>query len=124
MAGLNTLLGTPAEPEVRPNYESDRAAITAAAAQLGIGTAETLRKWARQAQVDGGQRPGATSEESAELKALRWENAALRRANEILEAASALLRGRARRAYDTVVTFVDKHRDHFLRSCCRCRWPG
>ena len=42
--------------EVRPNYESDWAAITAAAARLGIGTAETLRKWVRQAQVDDGRR--------------------------------------------------------------------
>lgn len=75
--------------EVRPNYESDWAAITAVAARLGIGTAETLRKWVRQAQVDQGQRPGVTSEESAELKRLRRENAELRRANEILKAASA-----------------------------------
>lgn len=59
------------------------------AARLGIGTAETLRKWVRQAQVDDGQRPGVTSEESAELKRLRRENAELRRANEILKAASA-----------------------------------
>ncbi len=41
--------------EVRSNYESDWAAITAVAARLGIGTAETLRKWVRQAQVDDGQ---------------------------------------------------------------------
>ena len=75
--------------EVRPNYESDWAAITAVAAKLGIGTAETLRKWVRQGQVDAGSRPGVTSEESAELKRLRRENAELRRANEILKAASA-----------------------------------
>jgi transposase len=75
--------------EVRPNYESDWAAITAVAQRLGIGTAETLRKWWRQAQVDAGQRQGVTGEESAELKRLRKENAELRRANEILKAASA-----------------------------------
>src|ERR1044071_7857654 len=75
--------------EVRPNYESDWAAITAVAAKLGIGTAETLRKWVRQGQVDAGSRPGVTSEESAELKGLRRENAELRRANEILKAVSA-----------------------------------
>jgi transposase len=75
--------------EVRPNYESDWAAITAVAQRLGIGTAETLRKWWRQAQVDAGSRPGVTSDESAELKRLRRENAELRRANEILKAASA-----------------------------------
>src|SRR5256885_889333 len=75
--------------EVRPNYESDWAAIGAVAQRLGIGTAETLRKWVRQAQVDAGSRPGVTSEESAELRRLRRENAELRRANEILKAASA-----------------------------------
>jgi transposase len=48
-----------------------------------------LGKWVRQAQVDVGARAGVTSEESAELKRLRRENAELRRANEILKAASA-----------------------------------
>jgi transposase len=75
--------------EIRPNYESEYAAITAVAHKLGVGTAETLRKWVRQAQVDAGARPGVTSEESAELKRLRREVAELRRANEILKAASA-----------------------------------
>jgi transposase len=75
--------------EVRPNYESDWAAITAVAQKLGIGTAETLRKWVRQAQVDTGQRTGVSTDESTELKRLRRENAELRRANEILKSASA-----------------------------------
>lgn len=74
--------------EVRPNYESDWAAITAVASRLGIGTAETVRSWVRRAEVDAGRRVGVTSEESAELKRLRRENAELRRANEILKAAS------------------------------------
>ena len=56
--------------------------------KLGVSS-ETLRKWIRQAEIDGGQRPGTTSQESAELKRLRRENAELRRANEILKAASA-----------------------------------
>ena len=75
--------------EVTPNYDSQWAAINAVAQKLGIGTAETVRKWVRQAEIDGGQRPGTTSEESAELRRLRRENAELRRANEILKAASA-----------------------------------
>jgi transposase len=75
--------------EVRPNYDSEYAAITAVAQKLGIGTIETLRKWVRQAEVDTGQRFGVSSEESAELKRLRRENAELRRANEILKSASA-----------------------------------
>jgi transposase len=75
--------------EVRPNYESEYAAIAAVAAKLAIGTPETLRKWVRRAEIDAGVRPGVTSEELAEIKRLRRENAELRRANEILKAASA-----------------------------------
>jgi len=75
--------------QVRPDYPSDWPAICAVAEKLGIGTAETLRKWVRQAEVDAGTRPGVSSEESAELKRLKKENAELRRTNEILKAASA-----------------------------------
>ena len=75
--------------EVRPEYPSDWPAICAVAEKLGIGTAETLRKWVRQAEVDAGARPGVTTEESAEIRRLKRENAELRRANEILKAASA-----------------------------------
>jgi transposase len=75
--------------EVRPEYPSDWPAIKTVAAKLGIGSAETLRKWVRQAEADGGARPGVTSEESAELRKLRAEVRELRRANEILKAASA-----------------------------------
>lgn len=75
--------------EVRDQYESEWAAIGAVADLLGIGTAETLRKWIRQDQIDAGVRPGSASEESAELKRLRRENAELKRANAILRAASA-----------------------------------
>jgi transposase-like protein len=48
-----------------------------------------VRKWVRQAEIDAGSRPGTTSEESAEVKRLRRENAELKRANAILKAASA-----------------------------------
>jgi transposase len=69
-------------------YGSQWEAICSVAAKVGV-SGETLRKWVRQAEVDAGARPGASSEESAELKRLRRENAELRRANEILKAASA-----------------------------------
>jgi len=52
-------------------------------------TAETLRHWVRAAEVDAGSRPGLTSDERERLKALERENHELRRANEILRAASA-----------------------------------
>ena len=75
--------------EVRPEYPSHWPAICAVASRLGIGSAETLRKWVRQAEVDAGTRPGISSEESVEIRRLKRENAELRRANEILKAASA-----------------------------------
>jgi transposase len=69
-------------------YGSQWEAICSVAAKVGV-SGETLRKWVRQAEVDAGTRPGTASEESEELKKLRRENAELRRANEILKAASA-----------------------------------
>ena len=75
--------------EHRGEYETEFEAIRSVAAKLGIGSAETLRKWVRQSEVDAGQRPGVSTEESAELRRLRLENKELRRANEILKAASA-----------------------------------
>jgi transposase len=75
--------------EVKGEYPSQWAAIGAVASKLGIGSAETLRKWVRRAEIDAGQRPGLTGEEHAEIKRLKRENAELRRANEILKAASS-----------------------------------
>ncbi|WP_442638289.1 transposase [Rhodococcus zopfii] len=62
--------------------------MTRIAPLLGVTTAETLRKWVRQAQVDDGSRDGVTTTESEELRRLRHENAELKRANAILKAAS------------------------------------
>jgi len=75
--------------EVQGDYPSQWAAIGAVASKLGIGSVETLRKWVRRAEVDAGERAGISSEERAEIKALKKENAELRRANEILKAASS-----------------------------------
>lgn len=77
--------------EIRADHESDWAAMTKVAQLLGIGTAETVCKWCRRAEVDAGQRPGVTTEDSAELKRLKRENAELKRANAILKAASAFV---------------------------------
>jgi transposase len=74
--------------ESRDQYASQYAAIESIAAKLGIGSAETLRKWVRRAEVDAGRRAGTTSEDSAEIRKLRAENRELRRANEILKAAA------------------------------------
>jgi transposase len=63
-------------------------AITSIAEKIGC-TAETLRKWVRQAERDAGTRPGLATEERECLKQLERENFELRRANEILRLASA-----------------------------------
>ncbi len=75
--------------EVRGDYPNESAALKAVAQKLGIGSAETLRNWVRRDEIDSGQRPGTTTEESAAMKALKKENAELRRANEILKAAAS-----------------------------------
>ena len=75
--------------ESRADYPSEYEAIRSIAAKLGITSPESLRKWVRRAEVDDGARPGKTSEEIAEIKKLKKENAELRRANEILKSASA-----------------------------------
>ena len=63
-------------------------AIESISKKLGINH-ETLRVWVRRAEVDTGERPGLTSDERARIRQLERENKELRRANEILKAASA-----------------------------------
>lgn len=75
--------------EIRGDHDSEWAAMSQVADLLGVGTPETVRKWCRQAEVDAGRRAGVSSEEAAEIKRLRRENAELRRANAILKAASS-----------------------------------
>jgi len=74
--------------EAIPEHDTEYAAIRHVGSKLGVGP-ETLRKWRRRAEIDAGTRPGVTSDELAEIKRLKRENAELRRANEILKAASA-----------------------------------
>ncbi len=63
-------------------------AVTRVAKQLGIGS-ESLRNWVKQAEIDSGKRPGVTTAEQQRIAELERENRELRRANEILKAASA-----------------------------------
>jgi transposase len=56
---------------------SEFAVMKAVAARLGIGTAETLRKWVRQAEIDQGQAPGVTTAEAAQVRDLKRKVAEL-----------------------------------------------
>jgi len=62
--------------------------VARVARQLGIHR-ETLRVWVRQAEVDSGQRAGTTTGDARRIAELEREVRELRRANEILKAASA-----------------------------------
>lgn len=74
--------------EHESEHESQWGAIVSVAAKIGC-TAETLRKWVRQAERDQGRREGMTTSDRERLKALERENRELKRANEILRTASA-----------------------------------
>ena len=74
--------------EHRKEYPSEWAAVCSIAGKFGM-TPETLRIWLRRAEVDAGQRGGVTSGERERMRVLERENRELRRANEILKAASA-----------------------------------
>lgn len=69
-------------------HGSQWAAIRSMAEKLGC-TAETLRRWVRQAERDKRVRPGLTTDERLRLKELERENHEFKRANEILRKASA-----------------------------------
>ena len=74
--------------EHRGEYASEWEAMGSIAEKIGC-SAETLRKWVRQSQVDAGGRSGLTTDEKARMKELERENRELRRANDILRKASA-----------------------------------
>ena len=74
--------------EQQGEHVSQWAAMSSIASKIGC-TAESLRKWVRQAERDAGKRSGLTSSDQERLKALERENRELKRANEILRKAAA-----------------------------------
>jgi transposase len=74
--------------EHRDEYETEWAAMRAISTRLGM-SAETLRKWVRQAEVDDGQAAGVSTRESQELRELRKKNRELEQTVEILKAATS-----------------------------------
>ncbi len=86
--------------EVREETGEKYGAVTRIAKQLGVGS-ESLRNWVNQAEVDSGRWPGTSSADAQRIGELERENRELRRANDILKAASVFfateLDGRPRR---------------------------
>ncbi len=77
---------------VEARREEPSLSVSAAVARIGprVGVnADTLRGWVKQAAVDAGERPGLTTAEAARVRELEREVRELRRANEILLAASS-----------------------------------
>jgi transposase len=64
------------------------AAVLRIGPRVGVNP-DTLRTWCKQADIDAGRRPGTTSDDAAEIKKLQAEVRELKRANEILLAASS-----------------------------------
>jgi transposase len=64
------------------------AAVLRIGPRVGVNP-DTLRGWCKQADIDAGRTPGTTSSDGARLKELEREVRELKRANEILLAASS-----------------------------------
>ena len=74
--------------ELRQDPDTKQGAIQRVAEQLGMHP-ETLRNWVRQAEIDGGTRPGTTTAEAQRIAELEQQVRELRRTNEILKTSAA-----------------------------------
>ena len=74
--------------EIRAHEGNGRGELARVGRQLGVHP-EALRGWVRQAEIDNGTRPGVTTDDTARICELEREVRELRRANQILKAASA-----------------------------------
>ena len=119
--------------EQAPEHQSQWQAILSIAGKMGC-TAESLRRWVRQAERDVGKRAGLTTSERDRLNALERENFELKRANEILRKSLRVFRpGGARPPTQVMVDFVDAHRDEYgaepicqvlpRSGSCKIVWP-
>lgn len=73
--------------EIRKETGERHGAVARVAKDLGVGV-ESLRNWVNQAEVDSGRRPGTSSADAQRIAELEREVRELRRANDILKAAS------------------------------------
>ncbi len=73
--------------DARAGTGEKRGAIARIAKQLGVGV-ESLRNWVNEADIDGRRRSGTSTEDAQRITELEREVRELRRANDILKAAS------------------------------------
>ena len=97
--------------ELRAASGSSRGTLASVGHKLGVNP-ETLRNWVEKAEIDSGQRPGITSDDRKRIAELEKEVRELRRANEILKAASACF-ALTRPPTSALVEFIDSHKDRF-----------
>jgi transposase-like protein len=78
---------------VREAREEDPSlSVTAAVGRIGTRVGvnpDTLRGWVKQSDIDAGKRPGTSTDDARRIKDLEREVKELKRANEILLAASS-----------------------------------
>ncbi len=111
-----------AEARLQEPGLSLNAAVLRIGPRVGVNP-DTLRGWCKQAAIDAGERPGVSIADAAEIKALRSEVKELKRANEILLAASSFFASMspgARPATAVVVEFIDAHRGPFPGRSAEC----
>ena len=77
-----------AEAREQDSALSLNAAVKRIGSRIGVNP-DTLRGWVKQADIDAGKRPGTTSDDAKRIRDLERENRELKRANEILLAASS-----------------------------------
>ena len=73
--------------EIRRETGESHGVIARVAKELGIGV-ESLRQWVNRAEIDAGRRQGTSTADGQRIAELTKENRELRRANDILKAAS------------------------------------
>ncbi|WP_156160818.1 IS3 family transposase [Demequina maris] len=110
--------------EAIPDHPNLWSAVRHVAGLLGMSP-ETLRVWHRRLEVDAGVKPGVPSDAAEEIRRLKRENAELRKANEILKAASVFFCEGARPPLTDMIRFIDEHRDQFgVELICRVLRPA
>nr|WP_234988005.1 IS3 family transposase [Demequina sp. NBRC 110056] len=95
--------------ELRQDPATKTGAIARVADRLGMHR-ETLRGWVRQAEIDGGVRPGTTTADADRIAQLEQEVRELRRTNHILRTFSGFFRSGARPPHHQVAAYLDAHR--------------